>query len=354
MGIKLGLDFGTSNIVVSTILPGEGDEISVFDCWNDSYLLPSYVCLEDKDNPIVGGIAKENWESGNKHCYRSFNLDIGRCSESYAQSYPAGITPELLTQYLIEHIKKTLLGNRQSTVEIGDIDEVVVSVPYCWSDDQQEAIKKTFTDAGSKVKSLVSEPIAAAAYYSYLHKKGDQVVLVCNIGDNTFDISLVRVLEKRKIEVIDSKSCEQAGMWADALIAKEFADEFNKRYGFKITADAQELLRMTDDADIMVFLREANRVKEFLNNKRVAMLNNKRASVRKRKLLPAIVPLAYKHITLELQFGSERLEETLTPIVEAGKSMIQALLNTNSDNPPDSVVMVGGMGKMQLQQEMVT
>jgi molecular chaperone DnaK (HSP70) len=356
MNIKLGIDLGTSNVVVATIPPGI-DKPYVYDCWEDgSCLLPSYVWLESEDNPIVGKIAKDEWERGAENCYRRFKLDMGR-----GISYAPGITPERLTQHLIEQIKNTLLGGEQSVGEIDAIDEVVVTVPHGWLPDQREATKKAVTDAGLKVKELVSEPVAAAAYYSYFHKKGgkqttphpgplpngegEDVVLVCDIGGGTFDISLVRVLENRKIEVIDSERNEQAGMWADALIAGEFAREFNERSNneLNIPMDERTLLETTN-TDIKEWLREANNIKESLNNKRVSM---------RRKPQPAKMRLNYGDKREELQFSYEQLENALTPLVNAGKATIKALLDANPANPPDAVIMAGGMGKMQIMQEMV-
>jgi molecular chaperone DnaK (HSP70) len=102
MNIKLGIDLGTSNVVVATVLPGV-DMPHVYDCWDGSCLLPSYVWLEDGDNPIVGEIAKEEWERGTENCYRRFKLDMGR-----GMSYAPGITPERLTQHLTEFDEASL------------------------------------------------------------------------------------------------------------------------------------------------------------------------------------------------------------------------------------------------------
>lgn len=159
MNIKLGIDLGTSNVVVATM---KENALYEFDL-GEGFLLPSYVYFESEDTPIVGEIAKDEWERGAENCYRRFKLDMGR-----GISYAPGITPERLTQYLIEHIQKTLLGGEQSVGEIDAIDEVVVTVPHGWLPDQREATKKAVTDAGLNVKELVSELVAAAAYYIQL------------------------------------------------------------------------------------------------------------------------------------------------------------------------------------------
>lgn len=339
MGVKLGIDLGTNNVVVATM---EGDKPIVCE-FEEGYLVPSYVLLEDSLNPVIGEVAKEEWQSGNPNCYRRFKLDMGK-----DVTYPSGVTPEQLTQFLLAGIENYLLGDETTMSEIEEIEEVVVSVPHGWDPMRREATMNAISAAGLHLKALISEPVAAAAYYYYCRQKkeGSQKVLVCDMGGGTFDISLVEVIADTKITVIDSINNEKAGMWADAYLVQYFAREFNERFLLNIPCkDIESDILNTKDLNIREWLKEAEVVKETLNSRKIGLGQRKTIEVR-----PI---LSYGEHIVKLQITYDQMTELLAPLMEEGKATIQKLLGQNPKHQPDLVVLAGGMGKMLLVQEMV-
>ncbi len=343
MSVKLGIDLGTSNVVLARMPVAQrrgeadfqGDEIIVCE-FDDGYLIPSYVLLEEE--PVIGKVAKEEWQSGNKHCHSRFKLDIGT-----NKVYPSGVTPEQLTRMLIAGIKEEFLGGTSTISPIDKIEEVVVSVPHGWDSMRREATMKAVEEAGLSVKALISEPVAAAAYYCRQNKEGAQKVLVCDMGGGTFDISLVEVVANTKITVIDSINNEKAGLWADAYLVAHFAKEFNERFGLNIPCeDIESDILNSHDANIRGWLREAESVKESLNSRRLKLSS----------LEIAVRPvLSYEEHTEKIQITYSQLTELLSPLVETSRTTLEKLLRKHSK--PDLVVLAGGMGKMLLIQEMV-
>jgi len=339
MSVKLGIDLGTSNVVLARMLGTafQGDEIIVCE-FDDGYLVPSYVLLEEKEKPVIGKVAKEEWQSGNKHCYSRFKLDMGT-----NKVYPSGLTPEQLTRILIAGIKEELLGNITTISPIDEIEEVLVSVPHGWDSMRREATMKAVEEAELSVKALISEPVAAAAYYCRQNKEGTQKVLVCDMGGGTFDISLVEVVANTKITVIDSINNEKAGLWADAYLVAHFAEVFKARFGLNIPCeDIESDILNSPDANIRGWLKEAELVKESLNSRRLK-LSASEIAVRP--------TLSYEQYTAKIQITYSQLTELLSPLVETSRTTLEKLLRKHPK--PDLVVLAGGMGKMLLVQEMV-
>ena len=334
MSVKLGIDLGTSNVVFARM---QGDEIVVCE-FDNGYLVPSYVLLAEEDNPVIGKVAKEEWQNGNEHCYSRFKLDMGT-----NKIYPSGVTPEQLTRLLISGIKEELLGGITTISSIDEIEEVVVSVPHGWDSTRREATMQAVEDVGFPVKALISEPVAAAAYYCRQSKEGAQKVLVCDMGGGTFDISLVEVVANTKITVIDSINREKAGLWADAYLVRHFAREFNERFGLNIPGeDIESDILNTPEANIRGWLKEAEAVKESLNSRRLK-LSAQNIAVRP--------TLSYEKYTGKIQITYSQLTELLSPLVETSRETLEKLLNKHPK--PDLVVLAGGMGRMLLIQEMV-
>ena len=74
----------------------------------------------------------------------------------------------------------------------GPIERAVVTVPAYFNDSQRQATKDAGRIAGLDVVRIVNEPTAASLAYG-LHRLGQGVVAVYDLGGGTFDISILRV-----------------------------------------------------------------------------------------------------------------------------------------------------------------
>jgi Fe-S protein assembly chaperone HscA len=72
------------------------------------------------------------------------------------------------------------------------IERAVVTVPAYFNDSQRQATKDAGRIAGLDVVRIVNEPTAASLAYG-LHRLGQGVVAVYDLGGGTFDISILRV-----------------------------------------------------------------------------------------------------------------------------------------------------------------
>ena len=72
------------------------------------------------------------------------------------------------------------------------VNKAVVTVPAYFNDSQRQATKDAGKIAGLDVLRIVNEPTAASLAYG-LDKKGNETILVFDLGGGTFDVSILEV-----------------------------------------------------------------------------------------------------------------------------------------------------------------
>ena len=70
--------------------------------------------------------------------------------------------------------------------------KAVITVPAYFNDAQRQATKDAGKIAGLDVLRIINEPTAAALAYG-LDKKGNETILVWDLGGGTFDVSILEV-----------------------------------------------------------------------------------------------------------------------------------------------------------------
>src|SRR6202042_567175 len=72
------------------------------------------------------------------------------------------------------------------------VNRAVITVPAYFNDAQRQATKDAGQIAGLEVLRIINEPTAAALAYG-MDKKGQETVLVFDLGGGTFDVSVLEV-----------------------------------------------------------------------------------------------------------------------------------------------------------------
>ena len=112
------------------------------------------------------------------------------------------------------------------------VTEAVITVPAYFNDAQRQATKDAGKIAGLEVLRIINEPTAAALAYG-LDKKGQETVLVFDLGGGTFDVSLLDVGDG----VVEVRSTSGDGHLGgddfDKRIVDWLADEFKTRPGHR-------------------------------------------------------------------------------------------------------------------------
>ena len=148
-----GIDLGTTNSLI-----GLHSENYLSD------LVPSCVNFE------TGVVGKEAYND--MSAKRSFKVDISMGTE--------GIMPRAASAQVLKELRRVAGGSK--------VEDVVISVPAYFSDNQRQATVEAAKEAGLNVLSLVNEPTAAAMYIAQQRKS---LFVVYDLGGGTFDVSVI-------------------------------------------------------------------------------------------------------------------------------------------------------------------
>src|SRR5207248_1662966 len=260
MARTVGIDLGTTNSVVCVL---EGGEPTVIPNAEGSRLTPSVVGFSKTGERLVGAPAKRQAIINPENTIFSIKRFMGRRYDEVAEERK--IVPYKVVagkngmavveiqgkQYTPEEISAMILQKLKADAEafLGDkVDKAVITVPAYFNDAQRTATKNAGQIAGLQVLRIINEPTAASLAYG-LDKKGNETILVYDLGGGTFDVSLLDVGEG----VFEVKSTDGdthlGGDDFDQRIVDYIADEFKKEQGIDLRNDRQALQRLREAAE---------------------------------------------------------------------------------------------------------
>ena len=222
MGSFIGIDLGTTFSVVAIIdehgkpvivADGDGETLTpscvAWDEVNDKFEVGSEFARRTVYNDIVAGA-----DDGNGGF---FKRDMGT-SKTHSLNGKDYTPTDLSTMVLQE-----LMSSRAK--HIGEIDEVVVTVPANFANEAREATMEAARRAGLNVKYIINEPTAAALCYSFREDMNlEGVYAIYDMGGGTFDISIIRIKGK-DVEVLTSNGIAKLGGIDFDQALKELAEE---------------------------------------------------------------------------------------------------------------------------------
>ena len=225
MGSFIGIDLGTTFSALARI-DETGGAVVVHS--NGQNIMPSCVAFENSE-PIVGEAARRMWDGKDKASRFKREMGTSKVYTLAGKRY----TPTDLSAMVL---KKLIDG---ASPPIGDIEEVVVTVPANFANEAREATLQAAREAGLNIRFIINEPTAAALYYSHHEKRNIQgIYAVYDLGGGTFDVSIIRV-EKHDVEVLCSNGVHKLG-------GMDFDEALQKIVAKKYLEDAKEKLEPGD------------------------------------------------------------------------------------------------------------
>ena len=202
----IGIDLGTTNSVVSVM---EGKEAKVIPNQEGNRLTPSVVAFNDKGETLVGEPARRQAVTNPQRTIYSIKRFMGRRhgeveSEEKIVPYPVvggkddyvkvkvdnqEFTPPEVSAKVLRKLKESAeayLGHK--------VNKAVITVPAYFNDAQRQATKDAGQIAGLEVARIINEPTAAALAYG-LDRKGEEKIVVFDLGGGTFDVSVLEVAD---------------------------------------------------------------------------------------------------------------------------------------------------------------
>lgn len=309
----IGIDLGTTFCAVATI--DEMGKAIVLKNVDGKYLTPSVIAFLP-DRIAFGDEAKGFQSLGDSNIASFFKSRMGDKSfylEFHGKRYDATALSGLLLGKL-KRDAETALGKQ--------VSQAVITVPAYFNNFQREATVMAGKHAGLDVLRIINEPTAAAIAYGVDKNRGDQTLLVYDLGGGTFDVTLMRSTAG-SIQVIATDGDHQLGGkdW-DGRIMQHVVDQFKEEYGTDPLTDIETL------NDLLVQCENAKKSLSQATNARIKIVFDGNKG--------------------NYTISREQFVEITSDLLERTKTLCNAVLaeSKTSWTDIDGVLLVGGSTRM--------
>ncbi|MCS7057736.1 MAG: molecular chaperone DnaK [Meiothermus sp.] len=348
MAKAVGIDLGTTNSVIAIM---EGGSPVVLENAEGERTTPSVVAFKGGEQ-LVGRVARRQAVLNPEGTVFEIKRFIGRRWEEVqeeAKRVPykvvkgpdGGVRVDIQGKlYTPEEISAMVLRKLvdDASKKLGErITKAVITVPAYFNNAQREATANAGRIAGLEVLRIINEPTAAALAYG-LDKKGNETVLVFDLGGGTFDVTVLEIGEGVFEVKATSGDTHLGGSDMDHAIVSWLVEEFKKESGgVDLKADRQALQRLIEAAE---------KAKIELSNVSETTIS-----------LPFIGldPVSKTPLHLEKKLTRAKFEELIQPLLKRMRAPVeQALRDAGlSASQIDEVLLVGGATRVPAVQRIV-
>jgi molecular chaperone DnaK len=340
MAKVIGIDLGTSNSAAAfmeggrpVIIPSaEGAGVA------SGKAFPSYVAFTKDGQRLVGEPARRQAAINPEGTIMAAKRKMG--TDEHFKVFGKEYTPQQVSAFILQKIKE------DAEAFLGDkVEEVVITCPAYFDDNQRTATKDAGEIAGFKVLRIINEPTAACLAYG-LEKTGKELkILVFDFGGGTLDVTVMEMWKEGGFKVMATSGDTQlGGTDMDKVMIEYIVGDFERNTGIDLRKDKLAMQRIWEAAE--------------------------KAKVELSSTLATEISLPFisadsegaKHLSMSL--NRAKLEELIRPIIErCRKPLEQALKDAGeafkregmafSANDIDKIIMVGGPTRMPMVQKFV-
>lgn len=341
MGKIIGIDLGTTNSAFAQLVAGKPEVITNAE---GNRTTPSVVAVNKNGERLVGQVAQRQRVTNPKNTIYGVKRLIGRKFDDKEVQKDIDIMPFKIVkkgsgvavemggkEYTPEEVSAMILSKIKADAEafLGEkVTEAVITVPAYFDDSQRQATKDAGKIAGLEVKRIINEPTAAALAYGLDKAKGDETIVVFDLGGGTFDVSILDLGDG----VFEVKSTNGdthlGGEDFDNVIVNYFLDEFKKSDGIDLRKDNAAMQRLKD---------EAEKAKKELSSTTEIEVN-----------IPFITADADGPKHFEVKLTRAKLEDLVKDLLDRIDGPVEKALKDAklSKSDIDEIVLVGGMTRM--------
>ncbi len=317
MGIKVGIDLGTTFSAVATIDEKTGKPVIIKNSLGSS-VTPSVLCFKGRNEVLYGQDAKDEQLFGNENAVAFFKRTMGD-EAFYLDFFGKRYTSTDLSAILLRNLK----AEAESTIG-QKIDSAVITVPAYFTHKERTATIEAGKLAGINVTAIINEPTAAAFAYGLNECKKEQTVIIYDLGGGTFDVTVAKI-NKDEITILGSDGDHALGGkdWDDCVVGY-LCDMFEEETNIDIREDREMLW------SLYVVVENA---KKQLTSKNVAK-----------------VPINYNGKKVNIELTLETFEELTSHLVNITADVIERLLKSigTSWSDIDGTILVGGSTRMRM------
>lgn len=256
MAEYVGIDLGTTLSGLAYLKPDGNPEI--VPNADGERLTPSVVYFDShEDVKLVGSAARDGGDPERTIFQIKRHMDD---PEHIVTIDGKPWTPAEISALILAKLK------RDCSRIIGDVNEVVITVPANFNELARKSTIAAAEMAGMKVRRLVNEPTAAAVYYA--HNQGVQGrVLVFDLGGGTLDVTILEV-SGDNIRILTSEGARHlGGSNFDELLLDSYADQYRKQTGSQLYSEERHRRRVLQAAeDAKKMLSKLQRVNDTIAN----------------------------------------------------------------------------------------
>lgn len=351
MGKEIGIDFGTTNTVISYYnKKGRLRQLK----YENSMMIPSVIYYKSKSEFIVGKEAKKKADyKKNSASVANFKPKIGsterqeiitEAGEKILRSY-RDIAADFLNR-VINGVEDKLI-HEFGPVE-GVLEKAVVTVPAKFNDKERQAVRRAVQNAGIAKVKLVAEPTAAAIGYQDDCQEfiPGAAILVYDFGGGTFDVSVIQEEQGRFKEIARGGRKDLGGNDLTDKVFQKIWQEVNKHFSLDLPLDEDEF----DEEESPISFEEyhknwlelwnaANQLKEELSEEETDMVN----------VNLYVAPDQSELYTVELTRAelNQLIEPEIDETVQATEQTLEEARQRGVETV-DKVVLAGGSSNLPL------
>jgi molecular chaperone DnaK len=239
MAKTVGIDLGTTNSVVAVM---EGSQPVVIPNAEGSRTTPSVVAFTKTGERLVGQLAKRQAITNPDRTISSIKRHMGE-GDYHVKIDGKDYTPQEISAMILQKLvndASNYLGER--------VTKAVITVPAYFNDSQRQATKDAGKIAGLDVLRIINEPTAAALAYG-LDKKGNETILVWDLGGGTYDVSILEVGDGVFEVKATNGDTRLGGDDYDHRVVEWLVEQFRRDQGIDLSKDKQAMQRLTEAAE---------------------------------------------------------------------------------------------------------
>jgi molecular chaperone DnaK len=251
-GKLVGIDLGTTFSAIAT-LDDHGQPVTLPN--RDGEMLTPSAIFIDGSNAVVGQAALDVALEQPDKVASLVKRRIGHATYGREVS-GLDFRPETLSALILRKLVQ------DAAMRIGPVHNAVITVPAYFDDTRRKATKDAGRIAGLDVIDIIDEPTAAALAYSFQPPHGaadlapdrilpdeERTVLVYDLGGGTFDVTLVRLTQRRFETLAIEGDVRLGGKDWDDRIMEYVANQFQKQHGEDPRTDPQSYATLAAAAE---------------------------------------------------------------------------------------------------------
>ncbi len=317
MGVKIGIDLGTTYSAVARLDPATGKPVVVPNSFGEA-TTPSALAFEADGIVLFGAEAKNEYAAGSPNAAAFYKRDMG--NESFQRTIRGQVyTPTDLSATFL----RLLVADAERVM--GDaVDGAVITVPAYFGHAQVKATIDAAAQAGITVLSTIHEPTAAALAYGLDKADAERTVMFYDLGGGTFDVTIARI-SRSTITVLGSDGDHRLGGkdWDDAIA----------RHVMTVLADDHRIDVSEDMSARTAILARAEQLKRQLSARRSATMS---------------LVVAGRSVSVSLT--QEEFTQLAEPLCSRTVDIVEVLFDGIGLGwaDIDAIILVGGSTKMPM------